>query len=339
MDELILRVLSGEATRFEEERLKRWRTEHTGNEARFQDLSRLWDLTRTVEPSEVAPKEVDRLASSILSAAEDRRREKNEETRLSPVAAPRKRSIRTYAPWAAALAATVAALSFGLRSQTPNQGGAPPSPAPVSIALSAQTLRLDDGSFVRLSPGSRLEAHLGPEERVVHLEGKAFFAVAPDGGRPFVVSTDQAQVKVLGTRFEVAQDTGSLRTVVVEGRVRLSSSEGEVEVPEGSVGFAESGATPTAVPVEDPLSLLDWPGGLLVFHDTPLGHVAREVQRHFQLPVKLESATSSATRVSASFEEGESFQEVVETLCSITRSLCRIWADSAVVGPPTGEAR
>jgi len=192
---------------------------------------------------------------------------------------------------------------------------------------------------VRLSPGSRLEASLGEDERVVTLVGKAFFAVAPERHRPFVVSTDAGQVRVLGTRFEVAQEHRAIRTVVVEGMVELATSEGEVQVPGGNVGSAEQGEAPTSVPVDDPLSHLGWSAGLLVFYDTPLGDVAREVERHFHLPLTLESSVDGGTRVSASFEEGESFEEVVETLCSITRSQCRIWADSAVVGPTIGEAR
>jgi transmembrane sensor len=205
--------------------------------------------------------------------------------------------------------------------------------------MTAQTLRLDDGSFVRLAPGSRLEARLREDQRTVELEGRAFFAVAPDGRRPFEVRTAKGLVRVLGTRFEVASGEDGLRTVVVEGRVELANAVGRVEVPGGSVGTALEGEGPQAAPVVDVYSFLDWPGGLLVFHSTPLRGVAREVQRHFGIPVRIDTPAGEGLRISASFEEGESFQEVLETLCSITGSECRIYVDSAVIGPRIGEGR
>ena len=77
MDEVILRVLKGEASPFEEERLRRWRSEAAGNEAHFRELSRIWELSAEGSGSqafrEAEEGEVDALLSSILSAAEERR--------------------------------------------------------------------------------------------------------------------------------------------------------------------------------------------------------------------------------------------------------------------------
>jgi transmembrane sensor len=339
MDELILRVLNGTATRFEEERLKRWRAESPENEARIRYLARLWVLTTPEDSAEMTSGEVERLAESITSTAEARREKDPQAHRRISERFPAKISVRTLAPWGAALAASAAALVLGFHSLDFGPDGTSTSPPTLSIAMSSQTLRLDDGSFVRLSPGSRLEARLSEGERLVTLVGRAFFAVAPERNRPFSVLLESGQIQVLGTRFEVAEEAGGIRTVVVEGRVALATAEGRVDVPGGSVGSAEAGMAPTVTAVEDVLSLLDWPGGLLVFHNTPLSDVAREVERHFRTPIRVVSATDGGRRVSASFEAGESFQEVMETLCSVTRSQCQISADSAVVEPATGEER
>jgi ferric-dicitrate binding protein FerR (iron transport regulator) len=336
MEELILRFLSGEASSFEKARLKRWRAESPENEARFQELSHLWDLTCPPSLSNIGPGEIRELAKSIEAEAEARRGEGVPVDPTDPIPSTTPSLMRSLAPWGVAFAATVAALAFGLRAIDSPLRAPGLDPSVPSIALSAQTLRLDDGSFVRLSAGSRLEASLGEEQRTVKLNGKAFFAVAPDGDRPFVVRTEGGEVLVLGTRFEVAHDLHGIRTVVIEGRVALNTPEGRVEVPMGSMGESRGGSAPTVTAVDDVLTLLDWPGGLLVFHDTPLSTVAREVQRHFQIPVRLDQPTVEGPRISASFEDGESFEEVVETLCSITRSACRISADSAVIGSSAG---
>lgn len=338
MDELILRVLAGEATRFEVERLRQWRAESPENEARVGDLARVWSLTGPDAFLEPCPSTIDEMAESILSAAESRRRADVESPFPSPVGR-RVLPLRSLAPWGAALAASVAALAFGLRFSAPDANVPSPVAPEVSIAMTAQTLRLDDGSFVRLAPGSRLEARLGKDQRTVELEGRAFFAVAPDGGRPFEVQTEKGKVRVLGTRFEVATRDNGLRTVVVEGRVELATADGLVDVPGGHVGHAVEGERPQTTPVEDVLTFLDWPGGLLVFHDTPLHGVAREVERHFGIPVRIEARGADSLRISASFEEDESFHEVVETLCSVTGSECRIDGDGAAIGPRIGEGR
>jgi transmembrane sensor len=338
MDELILRVLSGKATRFEKERLKRWRAESLENESRVQELSRLWELTSLPNPPEASVEDVQRLAESIVAKAEARRSGGGSLPREGHGLKERRGSIRSLAPWGLALAAGFAAVALGIRALDSRSGPPGIEQSTPSIALSSQTLRLDDGSYVRLSPGSRLEASLGKDQRSVTLDGKAFFAVAPDGGRPFLVRTEAGEVLVLGTRFEIAQEDRGIRTVVVEGRVALHTSDGRVEVPKGSVGEGSPGSRPTVRAVDDVLSLLDWPGGLLVFHETPLRDVVREVERHFRLPVRAHLPESRTLTVSASFEEGESFEEVLETLCSVTRSQCRISADSAVIGSPPGEA-
>ena len=63
MEEFILRVLKGEASRFEEERLKQWRAENPAHEAEVQALARIWDLTAAEAPAEPDPAEVERLGN------------------------------------------------------------------------------------------------------------------------------------------------------------------------------------------------------------------------------------------------------------------------------------
>ena len=191
MEEFILRVLKGEASRFEEERLKQWRAENPAHEAEVQALARIWDLTAAEAPAEPDPAEVERLGSVHCfrgrSSPKEEMGSKGAETaghgsrRFRPgtpsaLGSCHRRQLGSVGSWASLLEHAPA--------------GTPPTPpVPLSIALSAQTLRLDDGSFVRLSPGSRLEATWG--RGTGDPGGKAFFAVAPDRGRPFVVSTDR----------------------------------------------------------------------------------------------------------------------------------------------------
>lgn len=328
MDEVILRVLKGEASPFEEERLRRWRAEHEANEDYFRALSRIWKLSGGGPDArgilEAGDQEVDALYRAVLAAAEERRNDRGR--------APARRA-RTVALWGTAVAAGLVALALGVRQAMKAGPNRPSTTTAVPMASPGpQTLRLEDGSFVRLAPGSHLDVHLSENRRTVALRGRAFFAVAPDRSRPFQVNAGEAEVRVLGTRFEVSEQRDGIRAVVVEGRVSLASPWGDVVVPAGNVGRALPGRTPEAEPVVDPWSLLDWPGGLLVFHETPLENVAPEVAEHFGLPVRLRDHQAGSRRISASFQGEESFREVLETLCAVTATSCSITPDSAVIG-------
>jgi transmembrane sensor len=332
MDEIILRVLKGEASPFEKERLLRWRSESEANESYFRVLSRIWKLSGAGSGTEASvqadEEEVDTLYRAVLATAEARRGGHSQ---------VRARRVRALALWGTSLAAGLAALAFGVR-QVMEAGPDVPSAATAVPVVSPgfRTLRLEDGSFVRLASGSQLDVRFSEDRRSVALRGRAFFAVAPDRHRPFLVQAGEAEVRVLGTRFEVSENGNGIRTVVVEGRVSLSSPWGDVMVPEGNVGTAPPGQAPEAEAVADPWSLLDWPGGLLVFHETPLENVAQEVADHFGIPVRLRDHQAGSRRISASFQGEESFREVLETLCVVTSTSCRLTSDSAVIESAPG---
>jgi transmembrane sensor len=300
MDDLIIRMLGGAASPFEEERLKRWREAAPENEARFRDMARVWDLTGPEPPVTV-------------------RRTPSVDAIIASAPAPPRRLPASLGRWWL-LAASVAALSLGI--QLFRSRG--PEPVAVYQAAAGQTLtvNLRDGSFARLAEGARLEEWEAESRRLVSLEGQAFFAVARDAARPFVVTTPTGQVRVVGTRFELRSDPGSFRTVVLDGRVEVSNPSGSVEVGAGEMALARSGGPPAATTPEDIYDLLDWPGGTLVFQGTPLKAVAEEVTRFFGRPLVVTGAAMEGRRITAWFQ-GESFDEVAVALCQAAAAVCR----------------
>jgi transmembrane sensor len=191
---------------------------------------------------------------------------------------------------------------------------------------------LDDGSFVRLAPGSTLQVWDRDSERRVSLTGRAFFAVARDEERPFVVQAGASQTRVLGTRFEVSDRGGDVRTVVVDGRVAVSNGQGTVEVTGGSVAWAVLDGPPTVEMPGDVYALLDWPGGILLFQGTPLAQVAGEVGRSFDRTVEVQGDRLPSLRISGSFE-GVAFEEVVLALCYAAGAVCSFTETGARIAP------
>lgn len=359
MDERILQTLSGSATPSVEEQVRRWRLESPENEAYYQVVAFVWSATAPGEAAEQAASEAVAPADpQVILAEADRRRAAGEDrpraaetggaeapaasrpeagTRAPVISlASRRRDARqrrrSTLPRSLAIAAGIAALAVSVRLLTLDRAVPQPSATYAASAAAPRTVTLDDGSFVRLAAGSRMEARVTESERAVTLAGRAFFAVTHDAARPFVVGAGASETRVLGTRFEVAEVNDGVRTVVVDGLVAMSNAWGEVEVPAGSVAHAITGREPTAEHQADIRSLLDWPGGLLLFQGTPLARVAEETGSFYGRSVVVESDSLRALRISGSFER-EGFEEVVQALCEAAGAICSVTADGAMIAP------
>jgi transmembrane sensor len=323
MDSLIIQVLTGSASTFEEERLRRWREEAPENEEYFQEMSAVWALTK---PETVVvrsgPPDVDVILQAAGHAASGPSPVPG--TSASPPLAltgrdgPSLRREKGWMKWGL-LAASVAAVAIGF--QAVGLGGPEPSAIYQAAGSGTTTFTLEDGSFVRLAEGARLREWLVEGSREVSLEGRAFFAVARDENRPFKVKTSAGTIRVLGTRFQVDATGREAETLVVEGLVRVSNEIGAVEVPAGSVARMKSDEVPTSEPLPDVYGLLNWPEGTLIFQGTPLSQVAVEVSRQFGRSVEVTDAGLANRQVTAWFE-GESFEVVTESLCLVTEAIC-----------------
>jgi transmembrane sensor len=308
MEHLIIRVLSGEASDAERRTVERWRDESAENEGLFQELLHTWRLAALHHPQEriPAPPPVEQ----IIELAEQRRRH------ATPIESKRPRHTL---PWRWAAAAAVVLLAAGLGSlrmfRTPEWSTAT---GPEEI----RTVALLDGSVVRLGPHSELLVR-GDDERAVRLRGVAFFGVASDSGRPFVVETPAGEVEALGTRFEVRAGEDSLRLVVVEGHVSLSAAGRHVGVRAGELSRISGGAAPSEPEAVDVWELLDWPQGLLIFQATPLRQAFAEVGAAFDRPVVISDSVLADRSVTAWFES-ESLEEVVTTLCQVVGARCTV---------------
>src|SRR5690606_26026261 len=98
---------------------------------------------------------------------------------------------------------------------------------------SSMTIFLSDGSEVELEPGSMISypRKFTTGNRVVRLEGRAFFDVAKDSLNPFLVNTKSVNVKVLGTSFKVSSfENEPAEVSVVTGKVEVYVSEQEETV-------------------------------------------------------------------------------------------------------------
>ncbi len=146
--------------------------------------------------------------------------------------------------------------------------------------------KLDDGSTIVLNTASRTHVRMTLEQRSVALDdGEAWFAVAKDHARPFVVSAGDVRVRAVGTAFAVRRYVGRAEVTVTEGRVRVwsvAAPERFVTLDAGKravVGDA-SGTAETIVSTARPDETLAWRKGEIVLDGMTLGDAAAEFNRY-----------------------------------------------------------
>lgn len=169
---------------------------------------------------------------------------------------------------------------------------------------------LADGSRATLSSDSRILVSLSRGERRIDLQqGEAFFDVARDPGRPFVVGAGGRRAVAVGTRFAVRRDQSDLRVVVTEGTVRLETDPAPGQhpqpttlLPAGSIALAtRSGVLVRSGSVDEAEQQLNWRSGFLAFHDTPLAEAAAEFNRYNARKIVMGDAQVAAMRVGGNF--------------------------------------
>lgn len=183
-----------------------------GNEAEYEKVLRIWnDIAESVEP------DAEKVWDELVSRAGGR----EDAVKGKTVKTASRRFWRAVA--GAAAAAVVAAVSvLGYRAFE----GAGVRPVNFTSVSGKSRVTLPDGSTVTLNSGSSISygESFGKKDRKVSAKGRAFFDVAKNGGKPFIVDAEGLEIRVLGTKFDVAPQRGKVVVSLVEGSVTLSAA-------------------------------------------------------------------------------------------------------------------
>ncbi len=152
-------------------------------------------------------------------------------------------------------------------------------------------LVLSDGTKVWLNSDSRLRYPVayGERERVVELEGEAYFEVAKDSSRPFRVVSAGQQIEVKGTHFNVNayRDEPYLKTTLLEGAVSIFSGRQKVDIfptQEGIV-YSEPGHRIEVRNDADLESAVAWKNGNFYFNEENLPSIMRKISKWYDVEV------------------------------------------------------
>lgn len=179
-----------------------------------------------------------------------------------------------------------------------------------------RSLTLPDGSVVQLNTDTQIAYRVDSDVRRVNLaSGEAFFDVAKDATRPFVVATETAEIHVVGTQFSVRTRTDSVEVIVKEGKVNVvraesaisparllsSSAERRVELTPGYHLRLAAAAKPPQIVAVDATRATAWRSGILDIDAMTLEEVVAEVNRYVPAPFLIEDDSIRRLQLSGRF--------------------------------------
>lgn len=153
-------------------------------------------------------------------------------------------------------------------------------------------LILPDGSHVWLNAASSLRypAAFPDDKRMVEVSGEAYFDIAKDEKKPFIVTAKGMEVQVLGTAFNIMAytDEDAVKTTLVQGAVKINA--GRILHPGEQAVLRTSGELLVSKP--DMEEILGWKNGEFNFKETNISTIMRQVSRWYDVEVKYEGDMS-----------------------------------------------
>ena len=197
----------------------------------------------------------------------------------------------------------------------------------VSTHSQMDSIALPDGSRVILSPYSELSfpKEFGDSIRPVLLaKGNAFFKVRPNPHRPFVVSAEGLETKVLGTSFNIQNSKSSVVVRVRTGKVQVGTPDDEMVSflgPSDKITYDVSKNTFSKIQREEGV---EWYADRITLKDLPMEQVAILISNRFGYALRFSDPAMGDQKVTLNIMKGDSIQNVVQQLNFITKKTYEI---------------
>ena len=179
---------------------------------------------------------------------------------------------------------------------------------------------LDDGTKVWLNADSHLKhpARFHSNERVVYLEGEAYFDVKSQQGTPFKVITTHSHISVLGTAFNVCdyKDDQRPQITLERGQVAVGSTDSPHEVtllPGEQATIHTDGHTLSKRQVNTAL-YCGWKDGVMIFEQTPLEEIMRRISRWYGLYIEWENPELKSITFTGEMKKYDNLQSILQIL-------------------------
>jgi len=174
---------------------------------------------------------------------------------------------------------------------------------------------LSDGSVITLNKKSTITypSKFKGNTRSIALKGEAFFNVAPDKKKPFIISVNDVQVTVVGTSFNIKSENGNTEVIVESGIVRVTQSGKTVELLAGEkIVMSSNDSIATKEAVNDKLYNY-YRTKEFVCDDTPLWKLVQVVNEAYDAKIIIGRKELNDKRLTTTFNN-ESLEQVLEVI-------------------------
>ncbi|NME70029.1 FecR domain-containing protein [Flammeovirga aprica] len=305
IDEVLLtKYLLHETTEEEGKEVELWIDDSPENKATFESFQQVWEASLSASIPEVNV-DVDKAWNRMNNAIE---------------AEENKTKVVQFTPWkriASSIAAIVllaVGVNFYMQKEETNGFVA----VEVYKVDLPETQKLNDGSDITINGNSTLSvASFEGNSREVTLDGEAYFEIAHDEDKPFIVHTAKGDITVLGTKFNVKATANDVTVTVTEGLVKLEALDTEennfVLLEKNAEGSIDASSKVPYKEENVSMNNLFWKTKALNFHNASFVKVISTLENAYGVDINVNRESLNKKKLTVDFKDN-SIEEVFEIL-------------------------
>lgn len=191
------------------------------------------------------------------------------------------------------------------------------------------TTKLGERAFVELPDGTQAwlnacsdisySQSIFPRKRNVILHGEAYFDVAHNKRSPFVVNTEEVNIEVLGTKFNVRnnRDERYVTTTLIEGSINFNSEHAGINLklrPGEEMKFDKNNHKYSLLTESNTKEVIGWIDGRLIFRNNTLQEIAILLQQNYNVRIHFADEGVKNERFNANFEIADNIYQILSIL-------------------------
>jgi len=179
-------------------------------------------------------------------------------------------------------------------------------------------LSLPDGSSIFFDKGSTVEYNQlqFTDERQIAFEGRAYFDIAKsDQGKNFIISSDDFDVEILGTEFEINTLSDVPQVIVTEGKVKVSKGGQSVIITANESVIIEKGKIIKSD--VNSKNVASWMSGELRFDDDSMSAVIKDLSQHYNVVIDVDANCDLSCPYTSSYKDA-SLETILEEIAIST---------------------
>lgn len=193
---------------------------------------------------------------------------------------------------------------------------------------------LADGTKISLSKNSRFiySSEYGKKKREIELIGEAFFEVAKDTQKPFIVHTGKISVQVLGTIFNVKTDerTHSVITTLLSGSIRFDTPQKQIVLQPDQQLIYNNEKDSIIIKKVDAQIYARWKENLYRYKSKAFGKLVKEIETIYNIPITIKNPALTDIKISGSLKKDLSLDQIF-TLLSQSLPFSWNWEREGIV--------